>query len=365
MIILSVMVIITMEFSSANITNSSDVNLQSIHSLNPSISVNTDGFIYEPGDPIIIQGRVLDENGTPGSYRILIVAKNISQDKIEYKISTFTSEDGYFVDTGLITKNEGDYTITASTTIHETYQEAITTIKIHKNIWYSSPSGIMVFIGLANFAALVVLLSSQKIIKNNYTVFEMLRFIFISSITFSIIVTFVLVETQIGTASPMGLVTKTALDERGIIIDREWVLNIGGDPLNRYADGLQIPIKIIVFGVAGGYLRFLYKTAKNWNMHVQKDNTDDNMVNPLTKEKLNEQTLLFYKSFEDLILFILAPLLAVAVWLLLLEIEINSVYTITIASFTAGLVTYEIIQTMLRFTQSILDSFNGKLYAKK
>ena len=41
----------------------------------------------------------------------------------------------------------------------------------------------------------------------------------------------------------------------------QWVVNVGGNQHNNYADGIQIPVFIIVFGIIGGYLRFLYDRA--------------------------------------------------------------------------------------------------------
>ena len=43
------------------------------------------------------------------------------------------------------------------------------------------------------------------------------------------------------------------------------MINVGGGksgPFGPYKGGIQIPIYIFVFGIAGGYLRYLYKTSK-------------------------------------------------------------------------------------------------------
>jgi hypothetical protein len=38
----------------------------------------------------------------------------------------------------------------------------------------------------------------------------------------------------------------------------QWVLNIGGDPSNPNTSGLQIPIYVIIAGILGAYIRYLY-----------------------------------------------------------------------------------------------------------
>ena len=51
------------------------------------------------------------------------------------------------------------------------------------------------------------------------------------------------------------------IEEETYYGDGQWVINIGGQPPN-YDYGIQIPISVLIFGILGGYLRYLYKTSK-------------------------------------------------------------------------------------------------------
>jgi hypothetical protein len=210
----------------------------------------------------------------------------------------------------------------------------------------------------------------------------------------------------------------------------DWALNIGGSQITNFTDGISIPLYVIVLGIIGGYLRYLYKTARlgSINSPMRKiplflwDNvpgTDSNIVRIFLKERFdigwissqefvksqdgNTLTLtngssmvtitldgnfarvalgdkeiyhfpvdrvdgkkvyqtvswrswVFYQSLEDLALLFLAPLLAIAVWFLLVLAGTDSKYTFALASFTIGLVTDEAIRALLRFIRRILGT---------
>ena len=61
--------------------------------------------------------------------------------------------------------------------------------------------------------------------------------------------------------SPIGLVIDPTLNEDGNT-GIGWILNIGGSSIDNFKTGIQIPVYVIVFGIVGGYLRYLYKTSK-------------------------------------------------------------------------------------------------------
>jgi len=65
----------------------------------------------------------------------------------------------------------------------------------------------------------------------------------------------------------------------------------------------------------------------------------------------------FYQSLEDIAILFLAPLLAVAVYFLLKVFGLegdNAIYTIAVVSFSIGLVTEEVIRTLIQFATSRL-----------
>ncbi len=157
----------------------------------------------------------------------------------------------------------------------------------------------------------------------------------------------------------------------------EWTLNVGGNQISNYTQGISIPIYVLVFGFIGGYLRYLYKTArlKTINSPLREIRLDGNNARVIldndkeiyrftvkkddgTKiyQNLSWRSWLFYQSLEDLSLLFLAPLLAVAVWFLLVQAGTSGIYTLALASFTIGLVTYEVIRALLRFIRRVLGT---------
>jgi len=72
--------------------------------------------------------------------------------------------------------------------------------------------------------------------------------------------------------------------------------------------------------------------------------------------------LAFYQSLKDIALFFLAPLLALATWFILSQWQTteNAVYTLAVVSFAAGLMTEEIVETMIRFTKRLLKESTSK-----
>jgi hypothetical protein len=199
--------------------------------------------------------------------------------------------------------------------------------------------------------------------------------------------------------------------------------------------GIQIPIYVIIFGISGGYLRYLYKTAKlqksvnlsdrsylfswnnipgseseklkyflkeNFNLEwiidqefqkkgnsVEASNKKNSVSILLEHDKeyaaiiingrkimkliveeengmfniyhtIDRRRSIFYQSLEDLSLFFLAPLLAIAVWFILYQGGTTSTLAISIVSFAVGLITEEIIQTIIRISSSTLKRDSTK-----
>ena len=116
---------------------------------------------------------------------------------------------------------------------------------------YDTSTVRFLLISVASFAGLLILISISK--KDN-AIQEVLRFVFLSGIVVSILISLIFTGLEIGKNSTIGL-TKMGENQTGTESNNaQWVFNVGG--------ALQIPIYVVVFGLIGGYLRYLYKTSK-------------------------------------------------------------------------------------------------------
>jgi hypothetical protein len=321
----------------------------------PFISISTDLVRYIAGDIVWIYGYVLDSNGCPVQQPVHL---QIDRGSEEVHRSTVVSDsyDGYFEDVGLNADKAGVYKVKVIVNGTDPNNYPKTQFEV-KEIFDTRPA-YMLYVGVGFFGGLAFILLRE--IKN-VALTEMLRFICLTGIAFSIIAALLLTDVQIGANSPVGLVqaVKRAdgdgnCDGSDLSSDlssgpkREWMINFGGQPPDYCGTGIQVPVNIIVFGIAGGYLRYLWDTARlrEKMQEIMKKNSQ----NVITR------TWLFYVSLHDLALFILSPLLAIVVWFVLSESGATGLFTIAAISFTVGLVTEEIIQTLMRFTTSILRS---------
>ena len=89
-------------------------------------------------------------------------------------------------------------------------------------------------------------------------------------------------DLEMGSTSAMGLIREPPQDDNKATIQNngtsfsggEWKFNIGGLPEDNYNNGLHIPIYVIIFGLIGSYIRYLYKTA-----HLKKAHNAFKKVN--------------------------------------------------------------------------------------
>jgi hypothetical protein len=137
-------------------------------------------------------------------------------------------------------------------------------------------------------------------------------------------IAFALTDVQFAPVSPFGLVIKIDSENETLTND-QWVVNIGGIAANNYSTGVQIPVSVIIFGIAGGCLRFLYYTSTKGREGKQLEEP-------------------FLETLKDLALFFLSSLLAIAVWLVLFQGGMESIFTLAAVSFTVGLVTREVVE---------------------
>jgi hypothetical protein len=331
-----------------------------------SLYVSTDKVKYVPGDFINIYGEVLDEKGCHVDTTVRIMVKHESHSTPIYEGMAFSTS-GIYASDALNAYDTGKYQIFAW--VDGSNDPSKTLIEI-TNFFMTIPAYIM-YIGLAFFGGLMIVIAKGIIISSDVS--EILRFICITGIVFSPVAALALSDVEIGTKSPLGLVRRHALDENGVpqcpttnsqqqsSLEQgsfaatseppqeggEWVINVGGRPEDCFAEGIQIPVNVFIFGIFGGYLRYLWKTAK-LRVKKQEELPSD------ASDKANTRTWLFYQSLEDLALLFLSPLLAIAVWFVLWQGGTTGNYAVAVISFTVGLVTEEVIQTLIRFTGSML-----------
>ena len=209
------------------------------------------------------------------------------------------------------------------------------------------------YLSLIFFIALLILITIS--IKNRL-IDEILRFVLLSGIVASLLASLLFTDLAFGSNSPIGLKK----------IAEKWVFHIGNQ--------LIIPIFVVVFGLIGGYIRYLYKTSKlidEVKDEIYKSKSKNSSNPPLDKNVENENAKdldlesektrrnIFYESLRDIALFFLAPILSVAVYFLLFAFGLsgdNSIYTLAVICFTVGLVTEDVIQTLIRFTQEKLSN---------
>jgi len=322
-----------------------------------SIAVDTDQTTYTPGQVAKLYIFVTDITGCPINTDVTVTVTNPDKPKagVLYQ-QTFPINGTYNRNFGVTLEQVGRHNITAKVTgillhpypVSEAEaaafakpMSAMTIIEVKELT--QTRAAFVFYIGLASFAGLMITIALGY---TNTTTGQILRFIFISGIIFAVVGSFTFVNQEISGNSPIGLIKKPP-------ISGEWMVNIGGNPRTNYEDGIQIPINVIIFGIAGGYLRYLYETA-----NFIKNNKELLEDAPKTDaEKRINKLRNFYQSLEDIALLFLAPLLAIAVYFLLTVFGLegsNAVYVIAVISFSVGLVTEEVVQALIRFTTSRL-----------
>jgi hypothetical protein len=336
----------------------------------PTLSINTDRKVYGEGDIVRIFGYVYNGTIFPLNEKVKITTENIESKEITDNVSVVTAQDGSYNHTVSNTEN-GRYKANAFVNINGIKESAVTTFQI-KSIFWTIPAQ-MLYVGVAFFLALMVVIFfgrklTEGIEKEGEKIFliEILRFIFLSAIVSSFIVALIFSEVEIGANSPIGLIIKDPSEnvktggEGAANSDDEgsqWMINVGGSAADNFAGGIQIPATVLIFGVAGGYLRYLYglrylyeKKTSGQLDHTEREWGDIN---------IDDKLALFKHSLRSLSLFFLSPLLAIAVWFVIFQGGTTGKYSIAAISFTLGLVTEEVIQALIGFARSILGGITG------
>jgi hypothetical protein len=365
----------------------------------PYFTISTDKQVYSPNQIVLINPVLMyNQSCFPNEPVNIIVSKD---NKV---IESYLEESNPFSPTGRIVDAPGIYTIEGFTTS----AKASTVIEVKD--WYQTRYFFFLLIGIISVIGLMIVISVRI---ENYALQEVLRFSLTSGIVFSVMLSFVFIEEEIGLTAPVGLVRdKADLAEDRLDNDQmsseqtsrsseqfEWVINVGGTrsgveaggpsaSQSVYIGGIQIPVFVVVFGIAGGYLRYLYEIASYNLKDRELEDIEDERIQDLQKKKemvqknkdlldsnsketiidLERRTresikndvrkLVFQRSIKDLSILFLSPLLAVAMYFILIQWQPTqtNLYLLAVVSFGTGLVTEEIVQLLIRIVQSVVSS---------
>ena len=141
------------------------------------------------------------------------------------------------------------------------YRDVFEVVSPISTIW-----GLSFTISIVSVIGLIflIMLSTRNI---PLTKFEIYRFISISGIILPIIFGLIFIDSEWGRNSPISIL-KFVDPSKEEQIRNQWIINIGGIKFDNYRSGIFIPVFVLIFGLAGGYLRFLHRTI------LQKDNVE-------------------------------------------------------------------------------------------
>lgn len=345
-----------------------------------TLSVATDRIKYVEGQSIRIFGTGYNEKGHPVELPITIKVRDVYFNKTTKQHlpgktmygAILVPQNGTYntiIDKGLPVGSTGKYSIISviSFPTADAYDiksiNTITEISV-ENLFRTTAFKILYIgggIGIGGIITVVVLrmysanktTGEQQRIKESplSPIYEMFQFIFITVLAFSPIAAFAYTDVELFPNSPVGMIIEPS--ENGTQHTDEWKINIGGNSSDKYKSGIQVPVAIFIFGVAGGYMRYLFSQADKVTM-----------IRKRIKKRVKQEDLLgtpveiFYGVLQDVTFLFLSPLLAIAVWLVLLQGGTTGVFTLTAVSFVIGLVTQEVGKSLVAFAKRMLQAFD-------
>jgi hypothetical protein len=394
----------------------------------PSLAISTDKLRYMIDEHVTVFGTISDNGSFNQNPQKVILTvdfigntskthpwpwHDISSTRRVYYGSVYATNNS-FVASISDTAVSGRYNVSA--TLADSRESSFTTFEVENP--YTTSFAVAFYFGTA---LLVIFLFVLAVGTFNAGVVHLGNFLFLSGYVISILVSLTTSAVDLGPNSPIGLVLKHSVDQRGQIKvdstgksigESAWVMNIGGTQETNYTNGIQVPVYVIVFGLLGGYLRYLYETATTARKNAEEESKKiDDYVNTFSPQQLNEvdvipsgldrkfrrdyvnrieemkneddksdplkiqkyvlrfrlnRRYLLFQSLKNLALLLLAPLLATAIWFLLVQSGVEDqqdttrgqtgIFILAAISFTIGLVTNEAIQLLINFAK---DRFGG------
>lgn len=341
-----------------------------------TLSVSTDRIKYVPGQSIRISGTVYNEKGDlvdiPVSVKVKKYFPNASilqTGKTVYQAILIPNKGNYsaIIYNGLM---EGQYNVTSfiSDKSAKAFNfisgtSASTDINV-ENFLYSRASKVLLVGLLIGIIGLFIVIKRVEKRKELRTSDEILQFIFMSILAFTPILAFALTDVAVFPNAPIGIIIKpsTVVSSQNATESRgEWMLNIGGTSSDKYKSGIQIPLAVLIFGIGGGYMRYLVSEVepvlrKRKNLTKGKQVKKQSESTQEQSGRKNEHDAIFEILYNVILLF-LSPLLAMAIWLFLWQGGTTSPFTLAAVSFVTGLVTKEAVNALTNFASRI---FQGK-----
>jgi hypothetical protein len=374
---------ITIVYSQLSITNTDDNN-QTQNFDNQTLDITTDQFSYGVGQDVKISGILKNNDGLFGSGKVIVSLicypeeaddSNLTKDIFKmyeefiheffpiceasktYDNETVFVQNGTFNVNYTETSTSGNYLISAaldsSKNINDS--EGIQIVNYFTYLPYMIPFTISFFsiIGLLLSLIIVGILGKPK--KNGiFSTFKTLRFIFISGIALSPILLCMITEVGIGFNSPIGLIVQPENKYPFQQNDQhfsQWIIHIGGVQKNDYATGISFPFYIVAFGLLGGYLRYLYKVYEKGEEN-EEDNSENSKNSKHIKAEIDENSHFLEHTLAELAEIFIAPLLAIAVYFILFQANTQTnPYIAAAISFTLGLITQEVINSLIVFAK--------------
>lgn len=267
------------------------------------VNFHTNNDKYLTGSKIIITGKILDGCGKPLDTPVLIELieidphKSVESQATQKTISSIKqskiSHLGEFEQIIEISK-AGDYIIKVSVPTEENKTES-SFYPIQIRDFAQTKVGMGIFAEIFFIASLLTLIYAQ--LRHGWSIpsVEPFRFALLTLCSVIPIIVFIAADVELGQDAPFGFVIKN-FDEpiKEVIFENfagqtgiinvsqqeatlskfEWMINVGGSPIDNYSTGIQIPIFVLVFGMIGGYLRFLRKTSQGWVKEKIEDSVD-------------------------------------------------------------------------------------------
>ena len=247
------------------------------------ITITTNKQQYLPGETVIISGSIF--NGTkPLDTSFDLQISNATQQQQFLYFTQIVSKNGSFTFSGFTAPRDiGSYRMSAFNSFNSklvfTGVNQFEVVNPLLTVQY-----LMLILAFGCFGGLIiVILKSGKL---NFATSEILRFVLISGIVIAPIVGLMFSDSELGINSPISLIVKQqntdGETDTAAIWQNQWFIAVGGMKINNYMSGILIPIYVIIFGLAGGYLRYLYNTSiKIWHLETTGDAVSTDIKLPL------------------------------------------------------------------------------------
>lgn len=359
----------------------------------PSILVTTDDSSYSQGEKVTILGRIHNGSEYSAETVTLQVTKtdNVTGWVMKWRYNPIEVQPTVDISTRSDTKgwyhhnfslqDDGRYQVDAFASVSGKKVGASSIFEV-KNAFFSN-SAKMIGWAIVFFIILLTVIFFGNLIYGSVSTptqfrlkqrgianVELFRFLSLTGIAAFLILAFVFADAEIGVNSPVGLVKQNFKiinqtdAQNSIVRENAWVINIGGSQTDNYVGGIQIPTFVIIFGLAGGYLRYLYGMRfffSRWKKGDEFEDTDKNWGDLNISDNLS----FLRHSLRSLSLFFLSPMLAVVIWFILFQSGTTGKWAIAAVSFSLGLITEEVIQVIIAFVRKILVGIKEEGVEKK